>query len=225
MEEEGHMETVVEVSRFHCRDCNRRLKPPTFMCEAGHIVCGSHAQACASAAAYADIDGAVRDAKLPCPNKAGLAEHFRAAHCCAVTDVVFGEEHAIPLPPPGGSHVLVEKGGRRVFLVSTFTDEASTLVSVMRARARGDAAAAAAAGARGFLCSLMVDGALGDIASASFVVRSSGLSGGLVAADPFWFLALSPGMKRDSGDATVLVVCIDKVGPPRHWGEAPADLP
>ncbi|KAF8724588.1 hypothetical protein HU200_020853 [Digitaria exilis] len=58
---------------FHCQACLLPLKPPTFKCEDGHVVCAtcrvSHGQACASASTYnpsAEVDAFVRDAKLPC---------------------------------------------------------------------------------------------------------------------------------------------------------------
>ncbi|CAO2193428.1 unnamed protein product [Urochloa humidicola] len=59
------------LSLFRCRACPLPLKPPTFKCVAGHIVCGacraSHAQACAAATAACPVaDAFVHDAKRPC---------------------------------------------------------------------------------------------------------------------------------------------------------------
>ncbi|KAL6847792.1 hypothetical protein ACP4OV_021920 [Aristida adscensionis] len=60
-------------SLFHCRACLLPLKPPTFKCQAGHVVCGgcrgSHGQVCGGAAAFAacvEVDAFVREAKQPC---------------------------------------------------------------------------------------------------------------------------------------------------------------
>uniref|UniRef100_K3XJS1 RING-type E3 ubiquitin transferase n=1 Tax=Setaria italica TaxID=4555 RepID=K3XJS1_SETIT len=63
----------ISVARLHCNACLVPLKPPTFKCEAGHVVCstcrGRHGQGCAGAGAYAacvELDDIVRDAKVPC---------------------------------------------------------------------------------------------------------------------------------------------------------------
>ncbi|RLM75540.1 E3 ubiquitin-protein ligase SINA-like 5 [Panicum miliaceum] len=60
---------------FTYQACLDPLKPPTFKCEAGHVVCGScrvsHGQACGCAAttiACPDVDAFVREAKVPCPH-------------------------------------------------------------------------------------------------------------------------------------------------------------
>ncbi|CAL4951176.1 unnamed protein product [Urochloa decumbens] len=65
--------TLMGISLLRCRACLLPLKPPTFKCVAGHILCGAcrarHAQACAVATAYAacaEVDAFVRDAKVPC---------------------------------------------------------------------------------------------------------------------------------------------------------------
>ncbi|CAO2160863.1 unnamed protein product [Urochloa humidicola] len=68
---EEQIDLRMALSLFRCRACLLPLKPPTFKCEAGHIVCGacraSHAQACAAATAACLVaDAFVRDAKRPC---------------------------------------------------------------------------------------------------------------------------------------------------------------
>ncbi|CAL4977528.1 unnamed protein product [Urochloa decumbens] len=71
------------LSLFRCRACLLPLKPPTFKCADGHIVCAtcraSHALACGGGATYAacpDADAFVRDAKVPC----AFAEHGCASY-------------------------------------------------------------------------------------------------------------------------------------------------
>ncbi|CAL4951179.1 unnamed protein product [Urochloa decumbens] len=71
------------LSLFRCRACLLPLKPPSFKCADGHIVCAtcraSHALACGGGAAYAacpDADAFVRDAKVPC----AFAEHGCASY-------------------------------------------------------------------------------------------------------------------------------------------------
>ncbi|CAO2193427.1 unnamed protein product [Urochloa humidicola] len=68
---EEQIDLRMGLSLFRCRACLLPLKPPTFKCEAGHIVCGacraSHTQACAAATAACPVaDAFVRDAKRPC---------------------------------------------------------------------------------------------------------------------------------------------------------------
>ncbi|PAN31997.1 hypothetical protein PAHAL_5G455800 [Panicum hallii] len=71
--DEPRVKLTIGVSLLHCQACVLPLKPPTFKCEAGHVVCcscrGKHGQACGRAATYAacrELDAFVRDAKLPC---------------------------------------------------------------------------------------------------------------------------------------------------------------
>ncbi|KAL6626629.1 hypothetical protein ACP70R_030355 [Stipagrostis hirtigluma subsp. patula] len=71
--EEPQMNFTMGVSLFHCQACLFPLKPPTFLCPAGHVVCCGcrvkHGQACSRAATYAPcpaFDAVVADAKLPC---------------------------------------------------------------------------------------------------------------------------------------------------------------
>ncbi|RLN22135.1 uncharacterized protein C2845_PM07G02620 [Panicum miliaceum] len=71
--DEPQIKLTFGVSLFHCQACLLPLKPPTFKCEAGHVVCctcrGKHGQASGRAATYAacrERDAFVRDAKLPC---------------------------------------------------------------------------------------------------------------------------------------------------------------
>ncbi|CAO2180708.1 unnamed protein product [Urochloa humidicola] len=75
---EEQIDLRMGLSLFRCRACLLPLKPPTFKCFAGHIVCdtcrATHSQACGGAAAYAacvDVDAFVRDAKVRC----AFAEH------------------------------------------------------------------------------------------------------------------------------------------------------
>ncbi|CAL4964917.1 unnamed protein product [Urochloa decumbens] len=97
--EEPQISVRLSVARLHCHACHLPLKPPTFKCEAGHVVCstcrGGHGQACAGGAgAYAacvELDDIVRDAKVPCAYAdygcAGwvvyhdAAEHHRTCRC------------------------------------------------------------------------------------------------------------------------------------------------
>ncbi|TVU22156.1 hypothetical protein EJB05_31838 [Eragrostis curvula] len=60
---------------FHCRACLHPLKPPTFKCEVGHVVCygcrSSNGQVCGGGGggaftACVEVDAFVRDAKQPC---------------------------------------------------------------------------------------------------------------------------------------------------------------
>ncbi|KAL6626628.1 hypothetical protein ACP70R_030354 [Stipagrostis hirtigluma subsp. patula] len=93
--EEPQINLRFGLTLFHCRACLLPLKPPTFKCEAGHVVCctcrNSHGQVCSAAAAYAacvDVDGFVREAKQPCAYEEfgcksivvyhEAAEHYRA---------------------------------------------------------------------------------------------------------------------------------------------------
>ncbi|CAO2160857.1 unnamed protein product [Urochloa humidicola] len=72
--EEPQISVKLPVARLHCHACHLPLKPPTFKCDAGHVVCstcrGGHGQACAGGAAgYAscvELDHILRDAKVPC---------------------------------------------------------------------------------------------------------------------------------------------------------------
>ncbi|TVU22160.1 hypothetical protein EJB05_31842, partial [Eragrostis curvula] len=71
--DESQISPMFDVSRFHCRACLGALKPPTFTCEGGHLVCGTclddHAQVCTGADVYiacSDEHFIVRDANLPC---------------------------------------------------------------------------------------------------------------------------------------------------------------
>ncbi|CAL4957846.1 unnamed protein product [Urochloa decumbens] len=73
METEPQINLSFGLSLFHCRACLLPLKPPTFKCEAGHLVCAaccnSHGQVCGGAGIYspcAEVDAFVRDAKQPC---------------------------------------------------------------------------------------------------------------------------------------------------------------
>ncbi|XP_066310929.1 E3 ubiquitin-protein ligase SINA-like 11 [Miscanthus floridulus] len=75
--EEPQINIRMAMSHLHCHACVLPLKPPTFECEAGHVVCrgcrGSHVQACAAAGTYvpcAELDGIVRDAKVACAYEA-----------------------------------------------------------------------------------------------------------------------------------------------------------
>ncbi|GJN37627.1 hypothetical protein PR202_gb26601 [Eleusine coracana subsp. coracana] len=61
------------ITLFHCRACLRPLKPPTFKCDADHVVCFAcrtvHGQGCPAGAAYVacpEVDAFVRNAKQPC---------------------------------------------------------------------------------------------------------------------------------------------------------------
>ncbi|CAO2185435.1 unnamed protein product [Urochloa humidicola] len=243
---------------FHCRACLLPLKPPTFKCEAGHVVCGtcraSRCQACGGAgavyAACAEVDAFVRDAKVPCAfaelgcesyvvyyqasdheracpwapchcpdpgcdaftSPARLVEHFRAVHpSWPVTDLTYKKPCRIAVPPPPhGLHVLVAGDDRSLFLVTSSALGPATLVSVVCARANGDAAA----GAAQFKCQLWAEGppGAGNAASLTFVVASSDLSGGVAAAEQGDFLAVTPKMVRDaSGEALGLKVRIDSM--------------
>uniref|UniRef100_A0A0A9FVC8 SIAH-type domain-containing protein n=1 Tax=Arundo donax TaxID=35708 RepID=A0A0A9FVC8_ARUDO len=256
--EEPQIHLILGVSRFHCRTCLLPLKPPTFKCEAEHIVCGtcrsSHSQACSRAATYAacaDVDAFVRDAKLPCPyeefgckicpvyyqaadhkracqwapcrcpvpgcdsytSPPRLVDHIRAdhAHAVPVTDVGYRKPYKLAVPPPWGFHVLVGEEDRCVFLVSASALGAATSVSLVSVRANGDAAA----GAQQFKCKLWVEAPRngGKLAMVAFLVASSDLSGGFVAAEQGMFLAVPPELLPDaSGETPDLVVRIDKAG-------------
>ncbi|KAG2595981.1 hypothetical protein PVAP13_5KG122500 [Panicum virgatum] len=87
---EPQLELTNGVSLLHCQACVLPLKPPTFKCEAGHVVCcscrGKHGQACGRAATYAacsELDAFVRDAKLRCQHEEfgckSLVVYYRAA--------------------------------------------------------------------------------------------------------------------------------------------------
>ncbi|RLN23658.1 hypothetical protein C2845_PM07G02610 [Panicum miliaceum] len=95
--EEPRINISISVARLHCHACLFLLKPPTFKCEAGHVVystCrGDHGQACAHTATYAacvELDDIVRDAKVPCAyGEYGctswvvyheVADHHRSCH-------------------------------------------------------------------------------------------------------------------------------------------------
>nr|CAB3476490.1 unnamed protein product [Digitaria exilis] len=96
--EEPQIGVRISVSRLHCHACHLPLKPPTFKCEAGHVVCfpcrGSHGQYCAGAAVYAacvELDNIVRDTKVPCAYEAygctswpvyyEVEDHHRSCRC------------------------------------------------------------------------------------------------------------------------------------------------
>ncbi|CAL4957849.1 unnamed protein product [Urochloa decumbens] len=71
--DEPQINVTIGVSLLHCHACFLPLKPPTFKCEGGHVVCctcrGKHGEACGRAAAYAacrELDAVLLDAKLPC---------------------------------------------------------------------------------------------------------------------------------------------------------------
>ncbi|CAO2204858.1 unnamed protein product [Urochloa humidicola] len=71
--DEPQINVTIGVSLLHCHACILPLRPPTFKCEAGHVVCctcrGKHGEACSRAAAYAacrELDAVLLDAKLPC---------------------------------------------------------------------------------------------------------------------------------------------------------------
>ncbi|RLM73819.1 E3 ubiquitin-protein ligase SINA-like 5 [Panicum miliaceum] len=71
--EERSLDLRIGCALFTCRACLDPLKPPTFKCEAGHVLCGScqvsHDQACGCATTYVaclDVDAFVHDAKVPC---------------------------------------------------------------------------------------------------------------------------------------------------------------
>ncbi|KAL6847793.1 hypothetical protein ACP4OV_021921 [Aristida adscensionis] len=73
MEGQQQMTFTMAASLFHCQACLHPIKPPTFLCAAGHVVCGTcrvnHGEACAHAAAYAPcpaFDAVVRGATRPC---------------------------------------------------------------------------------------------------------------------------------------------------------------
>ncbi|OEL26581.1 hypothetical protein BAE44_0012401 [Dichanthelium oligosanthes] len=96
--EEPQINVRIAVGRLHCHACLLPLRPPTFKCEAGHVVCstcrGSHGQACGRAATYAacvELDDIVRDAKVPCAYEEygctswvvyhEVADHHRSCRC------------------------------------------------------------------------------------------------------------------------------------------------
>ncbi|PUZ57814.1 hypothetical protein GQ55_5G459200 [Panicum hallii var. hallii] len=96
--EEPQINIRISVARLHCHACLLPLKPPTFKCEAGHIVCstcrGGHGQVCDRAAthtAWVELDDIVRDAKVPCAySEYGCtswvvyheaADHHRSCRC------------------------------------------------------------------------------------------------------------------------------------------------
>ncbi|XP_066382661.1 putative E3 ubiquitin-protein ligase SINA-like 6 [Miscanthus floridulus] len=71
--EEAQINLTFGLTLFHCRSCRLPLKPPTFKCEYGHVICGtccnSHEQVCRGAAIYSpcvEVDAFVREAKQPC---------------------------------------------------------------------------------------------------------------------------------------------------------------
>ncbi|CAO2180704.1 unnamed protein product [Urochloa humidicola] len=71
--DEPQINVTIGISLLHCQACILPLKPPTFKCEAGHVVCctcrGKHGEACGRAAAYAacrELDAVLLDAKLSC---------------------------------------------------------------------------------------------------------------------------------------------------------------
>ncbi|WVZ72049.1 hypothetical protein U9M48_020567 [Paspalum notatum var. saurae] len=71
--EEPQINLRMSVSHLHCHSCLLPLRPPTFKCEAGHVVCsgcrGRHTQVCLRAANYTacpELDLILRDAKVPC---------------------------------------------------------------------------------------------------------------------------------------------------------------
>ncbi|KAF8724598.1 hypothetical protein HU200_020864 [Digitaria exilis] len=73
METEPQLNVRLGLSLFHCRACHQPLKPPTFKCEAGHVICAtccnSHGEVCSAAAIFSpcvEVDAFVRDAKQPC---------------------------------------------------------------------------------------------------------------------------------------------------------------
>ncbi|CAO2198766.1 unnamed protein product [Urochloa humidicola] len=143
---------------------------------------------------------------------ARLVEHFRAVHpSWPVTDLTYKKPCRIAVPPPPhGLHVLVAGDDRSLFLVTSSALGPATLVSVVCARANGDAAA----GAAQFKCQLWAEGppGAGNAASLTFVVASSDLSGGVAAAEQGDFLAVTPKMVRDvSGEALGLKVRIDRM--------------
>ncbi|OEL26582.1 hypothetical protein BAE44_0012399 [Dichanthelium oligosanthes] len=76
METEPQINLRFGLSLFHCRACLLPLKPPTFKCEVGHVLCGtccnSHGQVCGGGAIYSpsvEVDAFVRDAKQPCAHE------------------------------------------------------------------------------------------------------------------------------------------------------------
>ncbi|KAG2587263.1 putative E3 ubiquitin-protein ligase SINA-like 6 isoform X2 [Panicum virgatum] len=96
--EELEMNIRIPVARLHCHACLLPFKPPTFKCEAGHVVCSTcrdgHGQACAHATIYTscvELDDIVRDAKVPCAySEYGctswvvyheVADHHRSCRC------------------------------------------------------------------------------------------------------------------------------------------------
>nr|CAB3472414.1 unnamed protein product [Digitaria exilis] len=223
---------------FHCQACLLPLKPPTFKCEDGHVVCAtcrvSHGQACASASTYnpsAEVDAFVRDAKLPCAfqghgcyvvsyqasdhkrtcpwapcycpvsgcqfftSPPRLAEHFRTAHTSwPISRVSYGKPYKIPVPRPA----------TQAQVPATTT----ALVSVVCARANGDAAL----GVAQFKCTLWADAQRGSgtVAMLTFPVGSSDLSGGFSPEEQGLFLAVTPKMHDASGEGAGLVVRIDR---------------
>ncbi|EES00395.1 hypothetical protein BDA96_03G096200 [Sorghum bicolor] len=71
--EEAQINLRFGITLFHCRSCRLPLKPPTFKCAYGHVICGSccnsHEQVCRGAAVYSpcvEVDAFVRGAKQPC---------------------------------------------------------------------------------------------------------------------------------------------------------------
>ncbi|KAG2595974.1 hypothetical protein PVAP13_5KG121500 [Panicum virgatum] len=132
------------------------------------LPCPFQEHGCASCVAYdhaSDHERACPWAPCHCPDPgcgafpspARLLDHFRADHpSWPVTDVSYGEPHRIPVPrPPQGLHVLVGEGDRCVFLVSSSARLLATCVSVVCARANGDAAAGVAQAQ--FDCTLRVE--------------------------------------------------------------------
>nr|CAB3476479.1 unnamed protein product [Digitaria exilis] len=208
----------------HCRD-QARASSRRRTCEDGHVVCGtcrvSHGQACASAATYnpcAAVDAFVRDAKLPCAFQGhgcgSYVVYYQASdHERAVS---YGKPYRIPVPRPAtqaqGLHVLVGQEDQCVFLVVTSpaTKTATAFVSVVCARANGDAAL----GVAQFKCTLWADAQRGNgtVGMLTFPVGSSDLSGGFSPEEQGLFLAVTPKMHDASGEGAGLVVRIDRAG-------------
>lgn len=72
VETEPQINLSFGLTLFHCRACLLPLKPPTFKCEAGHVVCAAccnnHGQACGGATIFSpcvEVDAFVRGAKQP----------------------------------------------------------------------------------------------------------------------------------------------------------------
>nr|CAB3472412.1 unnamed protein product [Digitaria exilis] len=242
-EEGGKLAKASLAALWRPRKSSLMCKDGHVVCGTCRVSHGQACGSAATHAACAEVDAFVRDAKLPCKFQghgcgsyavycqAGdheracpwapcccqfltspprLVEHTRTAHpAWPISSVSYGKLHKIPMPRPAAEE------GQCVFLVTSSAagPATTTLVSVVCARANGDAAA----GVAQFKCTLWADAPRGSeiAATLTFPVESSDLSGGFSPEEQSAFLAVTPKMMAHvdaSGEAAGLVVRIDRVG-------------